>query len=324
MERLEKMVGSKGSSRAFILARLQSVLQKKDFEEEPVSLGLQHSELELLSERHYFKQLSSDFSTRGDENRMKEIAWFGSVIGDIFCPAYTEDKMSVLREAAVFNVAVALFDTVVDDLSQEKLAILAGAITPSRMVERIEHPMETTFALHSSDQSLNRILKLFDFVLAGLGRRFENDQVKRGYLVELLSVMYRSEVMSGGNKLKAKRLPIVFIGLLSGGSKDAHDIRLINEFSRLLSLLDDWQDLGQDICHRKANGLIYHHDGRGFLILPYATIALFRMVGFYLSYLMMAKSLSRSINNVLKFADGAGLDVDLKTKMLLRSLLIPL
>jgi hypothetical protein len=324
MKWFEQLVGSKGSSRAFILTRLQKPLLIQTTEtDEARPLGLLTTELVQISDQHYFKQLTSDFSSRGDEERIKEIAWFGSVIGDIFCPVQFGNKDAILKEAAIFNVAIAFFDTVVDDLGEDQLKMLANAVTPYHMFQRIKNPRGMDYALQSEDQSLDRILKLFDFVLVGIGNRFNNDRIRRDHLFELLAVMYKSEITSVGNKIKAKRLPIVFMGLLSGQTLNPKADLLLNELGRLLSLLDDWQDLGMDILNGKANGFVYHREGRGFFILPYRLFALFRIAGFYLSYLSIAWVLSRSLAKVMTLAEQAGPEFNVKTNRLLRSLLIP-
>ena len=70
-----------------------------------------------------FRALASGFPARGDTESLIRIAWWGSAWGDVVCAPDAPDRDLVLKEAALFNLGIALFDSVIDERPDLHLAV---------------------------------------------------------------------------------------------------------------------------------------------------------------------------------------------------------
>lgn len=324
MEWLDRRVGSIGAPRAFILRRIWQILPPSGSPlVPPGALGLGPSELQELSEQHRLADLARAFPSRGDEPRLREIAWFGSAFGDIVCSAESPERAFVLREAAVFNLAVALFDTVVDNHPIEQASVIASALAPPALHRRLKDPSGPEAALRCADPALHRIVRLFDFVLASAGARWAGapEQIARAW--SALTAMYASEMGVCSDRMPAKTMPVSFIGILGDRERGSAMATLFERFGRLVSLLDDWHDLGSDIQGCRANSFVLAQEARGRHALPYAWSALYRLLGAEISHEGIAQTLCDSLVEAMRAAEAAGSEPSRKTRALLHHLVAP-
>jgi hypothetical protein len=94
---------------------------------------------------------------------------------------------------------------------------------------------------------------------------------------------------------------------------------LFDHLGRLVSLLNDWHDLGSDIRGLRANAFVLAQEARGHA-LPYAWKAFFRLLGARGSHESMAEMLCEALEDVLRAAEAVGPETSRKTQALLHHL----
>jgi hypothetical protein len=279
-------------------------------------LGLSDAALAQLSTAYGFTDLARRFPSRGDIRDLRRVAWYGSALADIGCRPGTAGRADVLRTGALFNVAVALADTVVDDYP-ETLRRAQGVPHPAALERRLFQPLDRQAALTSPDPALRGIARLFDCALSSLGQRYALDPATLRVLAGQLAGMYESEVGHGADRMPAKTLPTIFITTSAAGAGDLATKRLAERLARLLARLDDWTDLGRDICRLRANGFVLPHHGRGRHLLSYTRRALYRVLGGRRSHAEIGWMLADACKATLEAATAAGPDAHAKTCALL-------
>ncbi len=149
-------------------------------------------------------------------------------------------------EAALFNLGVSVFDSVVDDEPQ-LLGELEAALHPDRVAERLRLAAGSTArpAL-CSDRAAELVVALFDRALHSAAARLEGDFTARLRLHRLLVAMYESELGLSSDRRAAKTLPVVFIGELAGARRNRIIEDLYAKLAAFLCLYDDWQDVDDD------------------------------------------------------------------------------
>ncbi len=160
-----------------------------------------------------------------------------------------------MQEAANFNLAVALFDSVVDQAPSHRTA-LANALTPRQMRRRLDAPGDPATAVHTREPVLVPVVGLFDEVLTSAGARYAGDPAGRRYLGDLLDAMYRSELGLSRDPFDAKRLPVVFIGALAGARAKSSRATLFDALADFFWLWDDWLDLTEDLARVAPNAFL--------------------------------------------------------------------
>jgi hypothetical protein len=251
---------------------------------EPPRLGLDDAEIEAACAQHGVVALRERISSRGATTaHLQRIAWHGSALADIACPVAHPLRERVLLDAALFNLAVALTDSLVDD-EPDAGARAGRTLAPDLLERRLMQSSGTDAALGGGDESsdLRPLYALWDALLVSIGSRFDEDHATIARLAALLDRMHRSEFAAGEDRLAAKALPIEFVGaLVRDGANSlgrAHE-DLYRELGALIGLLDDWHDLALDMRHLRANELIYTHDGRGSRRAQYLLRGALRLVG---------------------------------------------
>jgi hypothetical protein len=239
------------------------------------SLGLTNSDIEEVCARHGIDVLVQRIRGRGPTAaHLHRIAWHGSALADIGCPAEHPSRERILCDAALFNLAVALTDTLVDD--EVHTGAQAGEVLrPERLRARLLHPTEQAYAI-AGDGELAAFYGLWDSLLVDLGERLADDREQLVRLGEMLERMHHSEFGAGADRLPAKELPIAFIGALMDGppALDA----LYAELGALIGLSDDWNDLAADMRRMRANQLVMIHDPTSAERLTYLARCLRRLV----------------------------------------------
>jgi hypothetical protein len=224
------------------------------------SLGLSAEELGAMATAFDFAGLAATFPSRGDVQRLRQIAWFGSALGDVACAERCERDEDVLLDAAIFNLAVALFDTAVDD-QPSLLPALTNTLNPTVLRSvLVGDPTEKATPL-GDQRGIEGLQSLFVHVLRRARGRFLGMHVKLASLDAFVRLMFDSETGDRASRARAKTLPITFINALA--TPTVFPSRLSASLSTFLALYDDWQDLGHDVVDRRANAFVQLVDGEG-------------------------------------------------------------
>jgi hypothetical protein len=222
-------------------------------------------EIDRLAHEWRFDLLASAFPQRGQEQVLKRVAWYGSAIADIFAP-FGRLRRDAQRSGALFNVAVALFDTCID-AHEHDAAELADALNPDRLAARLRRPSAAPLA--TQNPRCDMLCSLFDSVVVQAGRRFGGEPQLLDHLELLLVRMYESEVRRGARRDAAKVLPVRFICAVADGSLEPARLDLHARFGSLMALLDDWQDLNDDLMRGRANHFVSAHDAQALRTVDY-------------------------------------------------------
>jgi hypothetical protein len=307
---VERRVGSRGSSGGVILRRVLAGVRLG--EDRP--LGLDGEQLDLLAVEHDFAELARLSPERGDAARLREIAWFGSAVADI---ASSGDD-AVLRTGGLFNLAVALVDSVVDHRRDDRLASLAVALAPSALRSRLllGRPLD-------SNGPGGEIVALMDRVLRDVAERWRHDPSLLAEADALLTRMYVSEMRPGVSRRDAKLLPLTFVGVVSDRARRPVVRETVAGIGLFAALLDDWQDLADDLMAGRANTFLHERD------LTPATGPARALTGIRLiarprrASAGIAVQLRTALLSTVDAAHRAGGEVEAKTHAFLRRLLLP-
>lgn len=220
-------------------------------------LGLKIAEIERACAAYRLEQTAQRIGGRGrSAPQLHRIAWHGSALADIGCPAGHPARSGVLIDAALFNLAVALTDSLVDD-EPSIGARVAGELDPRRLARRLDAPADPSAAIRGTDASLAGFYELWDAVLSRLGERIAPDPRARARLAGMLERMHHSEFGLSADRLPAKVLPIEFVGaIIDSAGEDEELGALYRELGGLVGLSDDWHDLAADMRHMHANQLL--------------------------------------------------------------------
>jgi hypothetical protein len=225
------------------------------------SLGLGEAEIEAACARYgideLVPQIPSRAQTAGD---LHHIAWHGSALADVGCPADHPLREQLLLDGALFNLAVALTDSLVDE-DPHTGARAGRVLSPPSLERRLRAPSDPQAAIAGEEPGLEALFGLWDALLARLGERYGEDRAALARLAEMLRRMHGGEFDDGADRLPAKLLPIEFIGeILRDGDSPAALGELYRELGALLALSDDWNDLAEDMRRMRANQLVLMRD----------------------------------------------------------------
>jgi hypothetical protein len=305
---VEQRVGSRGKARANILrCLLENVALASECD-----LGLPLRVLCSISREFEFDTLSRLVPSRGNRDRLLEIAWFGSAVADVAASSEDPFGEQVLRDGALFNVAISLVDSVLDDASDPRSRALTHFLAPMHLRRRlIGEPI-------ASSDDVRPIVRLFDDALGSIGQRWRHRVAVIDDADFLLSRMYKSEMVPTASRLDAKRLPFAFVGLVSDGTQRLEVLEVSERLGAFVALLDDWQDLGDDLIAGRANVFLDDRDLSLATLRPRIAGSARRR-----SLAEVATRLRTALDDTLVAADRAGSRVALKTRSFLGQLLCP-
>jgi hypothetical protein len=192
---------------------------------------------------------------RGDQTRIVEIAGWGAALGDLATEPGAAEAGAIKREAALFNLGVAVFDSLVDEGSPS-LPDLAEALAPRHLHRRLHSGGRPDASLACSSPENMPIVRLFDGALSSVAVRRKGAKEELDQLSRLLELMYRSEMGLSSDPFVAKRLPVSFIGYLGAVPGRHEPVLLFHCLGHFLHLLDDWQDLADDLIQRAPNAFL--------------------------------------------------------------------
>jgi hypothetical protein len=224
-------------------------------------LGLPAGEIEAACALYGIDGLVERMPSRADTAAdLHHIAWHGSALADIGCPADHPLREGLLLDGALFNLAVALTDSLVDEDPRAGMRA-ARVLSPQALERRLRAPGDPRVAIAGEEPDLEPLYGLWDALLARVGERFAGDPRALTELADMLRRMHRGEFDEGADRLPAKVLPVEFIGvLLREGESPAALRELYGELGRLLALSDDWNDLAEDMRRMRANQLVLMRD----------------------------------------------------------------
>lgn len=255
---LRKRFGCSGKSRDVMFENFKKILNAEP-QMQQCYLGLSDTLLCQLAKQFQFARIQHLCPSRGSEEILKRIAWYGSALSDINTEEGLEHSNRVLTEGALFNVAVALFDTIIDDMPAKKQRLMQSINLPC-IEKRLHYPQNETFALkNEEDELIDLIAKLFDAVFRSIGTRLLGDKDKIDRLFSVIAAMYNSEIGKSHDPFKAKYLPIQFIGQLNG-KYQSHEF--YKQLANFIFLYDDWIDMPEDYLNFKPNFFLlkgYHY-----------------------------------------------------------------
>lgn len=264
---IARRVGAIGTRRHEIIGALSRELSSvADANGGDTALGLSSDDLGQLAAAFGFADLAAAFPSRGDVTRLGRIAWFGSALGDIACAEHGRRADDVIEDAALLNVAVALFDTVVDE-QPHRLSALTRAANPHVLKDALFGVAPAHVRDRDSHAGIERLASLFVHVAGRAGRRFAGMHLKLASLDAYFRRMFESEVGTNASRAHAKTLPISLIGSLI--SPAIFPSRLFRALATFLAQYDDWQDLGHDLTDGRANTFVQLVDAKGWPACTY-------------------------------------------------------
>jgi hypothetical protein len=271
-----------------------------------IELGLRDAQLARVLPKREAERLAAAVSNaRGSGDWLRRIVWWGTALADVAGSGDARTR----TEAGRFNLAFALFDSIVDD--RAPLAPqLAGALDPRRLRARLANPVGDAAALQTTVPDLQPLVRLFDVALADVGRRLAAMPQRVARLADLLQLMFQSELCLISDPFPAKILPVVFVGELVG--TDRGTARLFRRLGEFCWLWDDWLDLAEDLARRRPNV---------FLGRPSVLVGAGRLVAAKRSRVEIALRLEDSVAATLRAAAQIGDKAVARTGALYRELL---
>ena len=286
------------------------------------SLGLGAAEIEAACARYGIDALVPRIPSRAETpGDLHHIAWHGSALADIGCPAAHPLREQLLLDAALFNLAVALTDSLVDE--DPRAGARAGRVlSPRKLERRLREPREPQAAIVGEEPALEALFGLWDALLARLGERYEDDQGALANLATMLRQMHGGEFDEGADRTPAKLLPIEFVGaILRERDSPAALADLYRELGALLALSDDWNDLAEDMRRMRANQLVLMRDHTRAERVRYLARCLQRVVFARALAEEVASGLSAGVGRVLARAQAVSPDARVRAAAYVRGVL---
>jgi hypothetical protein len=288
----------------------------------PDSLGLGDAEIEAACARYGIDDLLPRVPSRAETpGDLHHIAWHGSALADIGCPTDHPLRERLLLDAALFNLAVALTDSLVDE--DPRAGARAGRVlNPPSLERRLRAPRDPRAAIVGEEPGLQALFGLWDALLARLGERYREDPGALASLAAMLRQMHGGEFDEGADRLPAKVLPIEFVGaILRGRDSPAALGELYRELGALLALSDDWNDLAEDMRRMRANQLVLMRDHTRAERLRYVARCLRRVVFAGALAEEVASGLSAGVERVLARAEAISPDARARAAAYIRGVL---
>ena len=236
--------------------------------------------------------------------RAREVGLWGARLASLASHGPRAATDPILLEAAAFNLAVALFDTVVDEMPGS-LPPLAAALNPGVLARCIERAESHEIERMPVPDEITVVVRLFGYVLASAGRRYRAHRAVRAELTDLLRVMYESELGISQERAAAKILPVVWIGGLAGAHKGSAASEMFHRLAQFIARWDDAQDLRDDWLRGRYNAYLTFSGGR-WSPLRGALVGTSRLVFAHRSVSNIRIDLERSLVDVLAAAEACG------------------
>jgi hypothetical protein len=208
-------------------------------------LGLSVQAILRISHEFAFPSLAERLPQRGSAAGLRVTAWKGSILADIACPEVEPLRRTILSDGALFNVAVALFDTAIE--TSLSAPALVDLLRPSALQAKLTDGPDLI-----GDSAWQPLVALFDGVLSNVCRRFP-DLAERRVLAGMLRDMYESELERNDDPFKSKTLPIQFIGRIADTHRRPETEVVVLAMAALFALVDDACDVDEDAIAGSPN-----------------------------------------------------------------------
>ncbi len=239
-----------------------------------------------------------------EPSRAHDVGRWGARLASLASNLRAPVAHTILLEAAAFNLAVALFDTVVDDMP-ELLPPLAAALHPAVLAQCIDDANPRAIERTPVPDDLEIVVCLFGYVLASAGRRYRRHPATRAELLGLLRRMYESELGGSPDHSAAKILPVVWISRLAGAHHGSGTSGMFQKLAQFIARWDDAQDLREDWLRCRYNAYLTNSDGR-WSPLRGVLVGTSRVVFAQRSLTSISDDLERSLIEVLTTAEACG------------------
>lgn len=314
---LRRRLGCAGSARLRIVAGVGALLDAPAPAPDP-PLGWTDAELAQFAEACQLDDVAATVIGRGDAAALARIAWWGAALADLAPLHSATERHEVMHIGAAFNLAVALFDTAIDQDPIPRLA-LVEALAPQRLRARLHAPDDSALCLRSEHPAAARVVALFDRALSLSGRRFAADPPALAALAALLEAMYRSVLGQSDDPFIAKTGPVRFIGEIAAGAEARPFYAAL---ARFCQLWDDSLDIAEDLAALAPN----HFLGKGRGIDALATLTWLargatRVVAGHTLHGGIERELARALGASLDAAAAWHADVHARTTRLCRLLI---
>ena len=261
---LRRRLGCAGRERLRIVATLRASVGEV-WSAPQRAVGWSAAQTAAFAQAYRLQELARAVRGRGDAESLARIAWWGSALADL-APADVDadgcaQRGEVLGICAAFNLAVALFDTAIDEAPIPRLA-LVEALAPRRLHSRLYQPDSEATRLRSEHPAAALVVGLFDQALTDIGHRFAGQHARLDALITLLEAMYRSVLGQSDEPFIAKTGPVLFIGRVAAGDQAQ---RLYFELARFCHIWDDALDVAEDLVTLAPNHFL--GTGRGVAML---------------------------------------------------------
>ncbi|RYY57402.1 MAG: hypothetical protein EOO09_02800 [Chitinophagaceae bacterium] len=308
MNWLTRRLGCSGRGRLRLLESLRGQLAPAG-NHESLQTGLGHSELCRFAQQYRLHEIATAIPHRGDVEDLMVIAWFGSAIADLGCYDSGEKRDRILQEGALFNLAVALFDTVMDEMPAHRDQLKLSVNIPL-IRGRLWNPLNPDTRLTSRDPAITHIAALFDALFVSLGSRVEGNSRGRelSEIISLFSAMYNGGSNGERDPFRTKVLPVLFLGRLNYSFRN---YVLMEDFycqlGKFIQLYDDWLDMARDALQGKPNYFLNHWTHTTLLDKPLFYLSFgVRLLGGSLFHRHTTRTVTRAMNDAIeasRFAD---------------------
>jgi hypothetical protein len=261
---LRRRLGCAGRARLRIVEGLRASLGAPQCAPDSVP-GWSDAQLAAFTHACELGELAAAVSGRGDAASLAKIAWWGAALADLVPAGNTLARQEAMEIGAAFNLAVALFDSAIDQAPIPRLA-LVEALAPQRLCARLHHPRDERVQLRSEHPVAARVVGLFDLALSRAGCRYAGQQTNLDELGALLEAMYRSVLGQSDDPFIAKAGPVIFIGAVAAGRAGQ---ALYAALARFCQLWDDALDIAEDLTVLAPN----HFLGKGRGLAMHTTLA---------------------------------------------------
>jgi len=253
-------------------SKLEDIIGSKEVSLNP-NLGLDEEELLSLVSELELKSYEGSFRRRGGLEGMITTMWWGSAINDILnSPDCRSEKTLII--SGLFNLGVALFDSIIDDFPKREKRHLSAMVQV--MLDNADQSADSSIPNQNTTRELFLIQKLITKILCHLKRNYSRAHGK--FLMNLISIMFKSEIGIQNTPHIAKQFPIVFLGALNNNYYNNIKYRqLYRELGLLINYWDDWKDITSDFLRLSPNIFLNENNPRLHITLKNAFIFYFGM-----------------------------------------------
>lgn len=259
----KNIVGNNKRSIDNLQRRLISILPITDTLSQDSTIGLEMNKIRMISDIFHLENINGSYNRSLAE--FQTILWFGSCFADLLFSDSDKNEnkdayTTTLTQAALFNLAVSLIDSIVDNNNQIQLTKFKEEINKEVIISLLkEKNINLSPNKYNDDKFLSVLVTLIKHILVSIGISFKDRKDLTMEITGMIWDMYKSELkLHDYKKLDAKFLPILFISKLRilDPEKQPHYDNFFKSISEFFYIYDDWVDLVDDIFDGNNNSII--------------------------------------------------------------------